>query len=57
MTNVSTTLSSTVSEQQMSLGGRSYRGAADEQPATKKMASSAHSALCACAGCFPDPIA
>ena len=57
MTNVSTTLSSTVSQQQMPLGGRSYRGAADEQPATKKMASPAHSALCACAGCFPDPIA
>ena len=57
MTNASTTLSSTVSEPQMPVGGRSYRSAMDEQPTTKKMASSAHSALCACAGCFPDPIA
>ena len=56
MPNASTILSNTVSQQPLPAIGRSYRGIPEDQPEVKKASSSAHSALCACAGCFPDPI-
>ena len=57
MTNISTTLSSTVAQLQMPAGGRAYLGSLHEQPIPRKITASAHSSLCACASWFPDPIA
>lgn len=57
MANTSTTLSSTVAQQQMPAGGRSYGSSLHEQPMPRTIKASAHSSLCACASCFPDPIA
>ena len=57
MTNASTTLSSTVVQPQMPAGGRAYLVSLHAQPIPRKMTASAHSSLCACASCFPDPIA
>ncbi len=57
MTNASPIPSSIVSQQQIPTSGRTYLASLYEQPVPRKMNVSAHSSLCACASCFPDPIA